>query len=122
MCTETTEKRRQARFGFWKLSVVAVAETRHLPAKRLTARPGTQLIERFHGTLKARTKVMRGLKKRETAQLITDGWLVHYNFFRPHEALGNKTPAEKAGIKFPFRNWVDVVKSSQNIFGGGGRL
>lgn len=85
------------------------ADTKHIAAKRLTARPGTQLIERFHGTLKARTKVMRGLKTRKTAKLITDGWLVHYNFFRPHEALGNKTPAEKAGIKFPFKNWADVV-------------
>lgn len=86
------------------------AETRHLPSKSLTARPGTQLIERFHGTLKARTEVMRGLKTRKSAKLITDGWLVHYNFFRPHEALGDKTPAQKAGIRFPFQNWLDVVK------------
>lgn len=86
------------------------AETEHIPAKRLTARPGTQLIERFHGTLKARTKVMRGLKTRKSAKLFTDGWLVHYNFFRPHEALEDKTPAQEAGIKFPFRNWLDIVK------------
>jgi len=52
---------------------------------------------------------MRGLKTRKSAKLITDGWLVHYNFFRPHEALGDKTPAQKAGIKFPFRNWLDIV-------------
>ena len=53
---------------------------------------------------------MRGLKKKETARLIMDGWLVHYNFFRPHESLNDITPAKKAGIKFPFRNWADVVK------------
>jgi transposase-like protein/ribosomal protein L37AE/L43A len=89
-------------------------DTKHLPAKRLTVKDGTQIIERFHGTLKARTKVMRGLKTRKSARLITDGYLVHYNFFRPHEALktksGEHTPAEKAGIKFPFRNWLDIVK------------
>jgi len=85
------------------------AETKHIPSKKLTARPGTQLIERFHSTLKARTKVMRGLKKRETATLIMNGWLVYYNFFRPHEGIGNKTPAEKAGVKFPYRNWLDIV-------------
>lgn len=85
-------------------------ETKHIPAKGFTIQPNTNLIERFHGTLKARTKVMRGLKKRETAKLIIDGWLVHYNFFRPHEALGDKTPAQKAGIKFPFRDWLDIVK------------
>lgn len=90
------------------------AETRHIPSKTLTTSPGTQLIERFHGTLKARTKVMRGLKTRKSAKLFTDGWLVHYNFFRPHEALGNKTPAERANIKFPFRNWLDVVKGDNN--------
>jgi transposase-like protein len=84
--------------------------TKHIRAKRLTAEPGTQLAERFHGTLKVRTKVMRGLKTRKSAKLITDGWLVHYNFFRPHEALGDKTPAEKAGIKFPFKNWLHIVK------------
>lgn len=89
------------------------ADTKHIPAKRLTARPGTQLIERFHGTLKARTEVMKGLKTRRSAKLITEGWLVHYNFFRPHEALGGKTPAEKAGIKFPYRNWLDIVKGGK---------
>lgn len=83
------------------------AETKHIQAKGLTG--SKNIIERFHGTLKARTKVMRGLKKRETAKLITDGWLVHYNFFRPHEALGDKTPAQKAGIRFPFKDWLDVV-------------
>jgi len=84
------------------------ADTRHIQAKGLAG--SKNIIERFHGTLKARTKVMRGLKTRTSAKLFTDGWLVHYNFFRPHEALGDKTPAQKAGIKFPFRNWLDVVK------------
>lgn len=53
---------------------------------------------------------MRGMKSIKTAKLLMDGWLVHYNFFREHESLGDRTPAEKAGIKFPYRNWLDVVK------------
>jgi len=53
---------------------------------------------------------MRDIK---TARLLMDGWLVHYNFFRPHEALGDCTPAEKAGIRFPAQNWLDVVKSQE---------
>lgn len=36
--------------------------------------------------------------------------LVHYNFFRPHSAVGNKTPAEAAGADAPFKSWADVVK------------
>lgn len=86
------------------------AETEHIPAKRLTTKPGTQLIERFHGTLKDRTKVMRSMMRKGTAKIITDGWLAHYNFFRPHQALDNKTPAEVAGAERPFKGWVDVVK------------
>ncbi len=88
-------------------------ETKHIQAKGLTADKSTNIIERFHGSLKDRTKVMRGLKKKDTARLLMDGWLVHYNFFRPHEALGDKTPAEKAGITFPFKHWLDVVSSPQ---------
>lgn len=86
------------------------ADTKHLPAKKLTTSPGTQLIERFHQTLKARTEIMKGLKTRKSARLILDGWLVFYNYLRPHEGLGGKTPAEVAGIKFPFENWLDIVK------------
>lgn len=87
------------------------AETKHIAAKRLTATPGTQLIERFHGTLKSRTKVMRSLWRKGTARIIMDGWLAHYNFFRPHQTLGGKTPAEAAGADTPFKSWKDVVKS-----------
>jgi len=90
------------------------AETKHIAAKKLTASPGTQLIERFHSTLKTRTRVMRGLKTRKSAQLITDGWVVHYNFFRTHGALKGKTPAKKASIKFMFRDWLDVVRKGES--------
>lgn len=43
-----------------------------------------------------------------------DGWLVYYNYFRPHESLGNQTPAEKAGLDVPIKNWLDVVKQSKS--------
>lgn len=85
------------------------SDTKHIPAKNLTASPGTQLIERFHSTLKARTKVMRGLKSLESAKNILQGWLVHYNYLRPHEAFGDKTPAQKAGVKYDFENWRHIV-------------
>jgi putative transposase len=70
----------------------------------------TQTIERFHGTLKSRTKVMRGLKNFESALEFTKGWLVHYNYLRPHESLNDKTPAEVAGIKYPYQNWADIIR------------
>lgn len=90
------------------------ADAKHVPSKGFVKPMNTNLIERFHGTLKDRTKVMRGLKKLKTARLLLDGWLVHYNFFRPHEALGDRTPAEKAGIKTLIKNWADVVRGKED--------
>ena len=89
------------------------SHTKHIASKGFTVKPNTNIIERFHGSLKARTKVMRGMKRKDTASLIMEGWLVHYNYFRPHETLGNKTPAQKAGVKFPYKNWLDVVKGAK---------
>lgn len=43
-----------------------------------------------------------------------DGWLAHYNLFRPHEGLGGKTPAEAAGIEAPFKSWKDVVEGDDS--------
>jgi len=87
------------------------ADSTHVQSKPFALSNANNLIERFHGTLKARTKVMRGLKSRESARLLTDGWLVHYNYLRGHEALGGKTPAERAGVNFPYNNWLDITKS-----------
>jgi len=90
------------------------ADTKHIPIKGITAMLNTNLIERFHGTLKDRTKAMRGFKRVDTARLILDGWLIHYNFFRPHESLNNRTPAEYAGIKLPYKDWTGIVRASSN--------
>jgi len=87
--------------------------SRHVQSRGFMHNPNTNLIERFHGILKSRTKVMRGLKTPESALLFLDGWLAYYNFFRPHETLGNKTPAEKAGLNIPLKDWLDVVKQSK---------
>ena len=37
-------------------------------------------------------------------------WLVHYNYLRPHTALDDKTPAEVAGIAYPYKNWLDIIR------------
>jgi len=86
-------------------------DTEHRQGKIATSgEDNTQKIERFHGTLKQRTKVMRGLKNFETALDFTDGWLVHYNFLRPHESLQDKTPAEVAGVEYPYKHWADIIR------------
>ena len=86
------------------------ADTRHRQSGPFKLEGSTRAIERFHGTLKARTKVMRGMQNRETAKLIMDGWLAHYNYLRPHEGLGGETPGRVAKAIVPFRNWTDIVR------------
>ncbi len=87
------------------------SDTEHKQGGPFDIEKNTNLIERFHGTLKDRTKVMRALRNRDTLQQFSDGWLVHYNYFRPHMSLGNDTtPARAAGVDFPFHNWRDVVE------------
>lgn len=70
----------------------------------------TNVIERVQGTLKERTKVMRGLKTFESMNDFLKGWVIHYNFFRPHLSLQDRTPAQVAGIKFPYANWKELIE------------
>jgi putative transposase len=84
------------------------SDTKHKAGSPFEIENNTNLIERFHGSLKDRTKVMRALKNKTTLQRFSDGWLVHYNFFRPHMTLG-KPPAEEAGLKYDSHNWADIV-------------
>ena len=61
-----------------------------------------------------RTKVMRGLDHDESAQRYADGFKTYYNYIRPHMALGNKTPAEKANINLHLgqNRWDSLIKQS----------
>jgi putative transposase len=85
------------------------SETKHQQGSPFSIENSTSLIERFHNTLKDRTKVMRDLKNTRTLKRFTDGWLVHYNFFRPNMALDNRPPAMVAGLKYDCQDWACVV-------------
>ena len=90
-------------------------DTSHRQGAPFDVENNTNKIERFHSTLKERTKVMRGLHTMKSARLFLDGWLVHYNFFRPHMSLKDRTPASVAGIRFPFRNWKDLTEQPYTV-------
>lgn len=57
-------------------------------------------VERLNGTMRDREKVMRGMRKADTAQKIIEAMRIHYNFCREHSAI-KKTPAEQAGVNLP---------------------
>jgi transposase-like protein len=88
------------------------SDTEHKQGRPFSATDDTQRIERFHGTLKDRTKVMRGLKSIETAMQFIDGYTAYFNFLRPHEALDGRTPAETANVKYDAKTWVDVIRTA----------
>lgn len=87
------------------------ADTLHLQASSSKVQPYSNTIARYHGALKIRNKILHGLKRLKVAELIMNGWLVHYNFFRTHEALKYSTPAAVAKVEFPYANWLDIINN-----------
>jgi len=73
-----------------------IKETIHIRNVGFRDKTNNNLIERLHGTVREREKVMRALKKEETP--IVEGHRIYYNFIRPHMSLDGKTPAEVAGL------------------------
>jgi len=70
-------------------------------------------IERLHGSIRERTKVMRGFDKFYSAKLILDLWNTYYNFIRPHMSLNGLTPAKASGINLPLNGgnrWLELLK------------
>ena len=57
-----------------------------------------QNIERMNGTVRERTKVMRGYGGEDTAQIIQDGERFYYNHIRPHMSLNMRTPAQISNL------------------------
>lgn len=74
-------------------------------------RETNNIVERLHGTLKDRTKPMRGLKSYESTKLLLEGYSVHYNCVRPHQSLGGKTPAQAARMDAP-NNWKGLIEKA----------
>ncbi len=36
-----------------------------------------------------------------------------FSFFKEHEYLGNVSPAQKMGIKVPFKDWAEVLEQTK---------
>ena len=44
------------------------------------------------------------------AKIISEGFIIHYNFLRPHMTLKGKTPAVVVGLNLPFKTWIELVE------------
>jgi transposase-like protein len=85
------------------------------PFKVRATEESTSRVERFHETLKERTKVMKAFRDIDTLIEFAKGFLTYYNFLKPHEALNGKTPAEKAKLRYDVKTWADVVNMPVSV-------
>ncbi|MFZ0510543.1 MAG: DDE-type integrase/transposase/recombinase [Candidatus Nitrosopolaris sp.] len=91
---------------------VSNPKTRHISHIRLQGDHNNNKMERMNGEVRDREKVMRGLKIQNTA--ILPGYQIYHNYFRPHEALNGKTPAEKCGIIIEGENkWMTLIQNAR---------
>ncbi len=92
-------------------------KVKHVQTDGLAAVINNNLVERLNGTMKERDKVFRGFKRLDSAQQYVNGWVLDYNFFRPHMALsdGKATPATLANAKPPFHSWEDVARTVEAV-------
>lgn len=85
--------------------------SRHIRHIRLQGDHNNNRMERLNGEVRDREKVMRGLKKVDTAVLT--GYQLYHNFVQPHEGIANMTPAEKCGVKIEGENkWVTLIENA----------
>lgn len=85
-------------------------EAKHRQGSPFDLANSTSLIERFHRTLEQRTKVFQKFQDIDNIRLLTDGWLINYNFFKQNEGCGNIPPAQAMSKIVPFKDWNDIVR------------
>jgi len=85
--------------------------TKHVREIKMSGEVHNNKMERFNGEVRDREKVMRGLKKKDTA--ILTGYQIYHNYVRPHEALDGKTPADLCGIEVKGKNkWMTLIQNA----------
>ena len=92
-------------------AVFGTGNVAHIKTDGIAAEVNNNLSERLQGTIKERDKVLRGFKRASTAQDYLGGWKLDYNYFRPHHAIGKRTPASLAKVEAPFNNWQGVAQT-----------
>lgn len=89
-------------------------KTQHIQHIHMAGDHNNNKMERLNGEIRDREKTMRGIKKTNTP--ILTGYQLYHNYFREHEGLAGKTPAEVAGIKIEGNNkWITVIQNAKKM-------
>ena len=75
----------------------------------------TGKIERFHRTLRAEFDTRRTFPSLRAAQGALDEWVGYYNTARPHQAIGDATPAERFAVAEPGSGSADPVAPARPV-------
>ncbi|MBU5537130.1 MAG: DDE-type integrase/transposase/recombinase [Candidatus Aenigmarchaeota archaeon] len=97
-------------FSVWRLP-----RTEHIRLPTIRDKINNNLIEKFHGSIRERDKVLRGFKEDYAAQNILNGFSIYYNFIRPHIGLNGFTPAQISNVNLPLNEgnrWLELLKLS----------
>ena len=105
---------------FWTM---AKPRTEHVKLKSIREGTNNNVVERLNGTVRERTKVMRGLNTDDSAARMLEANRLYYNYLRPHQTLNGGTPAERAGIdlKLDGNRWKQLIRQAaktQKVIGG----
>ena len=86
----------------------------HIQGNTFQDKVNNNILERLNGSVRERTKVMRGMKKMETATAVMNGYKNYYNYVRPHQGLDGATPSEKAKIdlKLDRNKWLSLIRQA----------
>ena len=90
------------------------SEVVHIAGVGIQSRINNSRVERLHNTMREREKVMRHLKRAQSAEKILKGFRAYYNFVRPHMALDGHTPAQEAAIPIQLgtNRWLDLIRQA----------
>jgi len=96
------------------VSIDNVGKVVHIANVGIRSHMGNHRVERLHNTMREREKVMRHLKRAQSAEKIRKGFRIYYNFVRPHMALENHTPAQAAAVPIQLgtNRWLDLIRQA----------
>ena len=86
--------------------------TVHIAKVGIQGEVNNNRIERLHGTMRERNKVMRAIKKPDSPFI--EGQRLYYNHIRPHQGLNGKTPAQAAGLELDLgvNKWKALIQNA----------
>jgi len=94
------------------ISTANVGKVAHIANVGVRSHMGNHRVERLHNSMREREKVMRNLKRAESAEKVLKGFRAYYNYVRPHMALNGHTPAQEAAIPIELgtNRWLDLIR------------